>query len=105
MIGIMQGTTPSLVLEADPDELWVESATKIELYVQNGGNLVTYTENDLTIDPEANTITKTFSEAETAAFLRGFPVTAQARFWMPNGAVLGSNKVSFAVADMLGVGN
>ena len=105
MNGIMQGTTPSLVLEADPEELWVEAAVKIELYVQNYGNLATYTGEDLTIDAEANTITKAFTEAETAAFRRGFPVEAQARFWMPNGQVVGSNKVSFSVEDMLGVGD
>ena len=105
MNGIMQGTTPSLILEVDPDELWVETAVTIELYVQNAGNLVTYTADQLTIDAETNTITKTFTETETAAFQRGFPVEAQARFWMPNGMVVGSNKVTFAVEDMLGVGD
>ena len=105
MSDIMQGTTPSLVLEVDPEDLWVETATRIELYVQNGGQIATYTGEDLTIDAEANTITKHFSEAETAAFRREFLVMAQARFWMPNGEVVGSRKVSFDVADMLGVGD
>ena len=105
MNGILQGTTPSLVLEADPEELWVDAAEKIELYVQNGGSIVTYTGSELTIDAEANTVTKAFTEAETAALKRGFPVVAQARFWMPSGQIVGSNKVSFAVEDMLGVGD
>ena len=105
MSEFLQGTTPSLVLEADPEELWVESAVKIEMYVQNAGNLVTYTGDDLTVDAEANTVTKAFTEAETAALKREFPVVAQARFWMPNGQVVGSQKVSFAVEDMLSVGD
>ena len=102
---IMQETTPSLLLEVDPDELVVDTAERIELYVTNGGRLTTYTEDDLVIDAEANTITKHFSEEETAAFSRKFPVVAQARFWMPGGQVLGTQKVAIDVADMLSVGD
>lgn len=102
---IMQGTTPSLILEVDPDELWVTSATRIEVYLTNGGQTETYTEADLVLDAETNTITKHFSEEETAAFSRKSPVVVQARFWMPNGQVVGTYKASFDVADMLTVGD
>ena len=102
---ILQGTTPSLVITVDPDDFFIDSPSKIELYVQNGGHLVTYTGEDLTIDTEENTVAYSFTEAETAAFNRQFPVFIQARFFFANGAVIGTQRITLAVADMLGVGD
>lgn len=102
---IMQGTTPSLILEVDPNDMWLTSVTKIEVYLTNGGKIVTYTQDDIAVDTEANTITKHFSEEETASFSRKHPVVVQARFWTENGQVVGTHKASFDVADMLTVGD
>ena len=103
MASIMQGTTPSLTITINPDDFQLSAVTKIELYVKNGGTLTTYTAEDLTVDTEANTITKTFSEAETAALNPKKFVTVQGRFWLGS-SVVGINKISFGVSDMMGVG-
>lgn len=103
MAAIMQGTTPSITITIDPDDFQLSAVTKIELYVKNGGTLTTYTAEDLTIDTEANTITLTFSEAETIAMNPMKFLTVQGRFWLGS-SVVGINKLTFNVADMMGVG-
>lgn len=103
MAAIMQGTTPSITITIDPDDFQLSNVTKIELYVRNAGKLTTYTAEDLTVDTEANTITLTFSEAETAALNPKRSLTVQGRFWLGT-SVVGINKLTFGVADMMGVG-
>ena len=103
MAAIMQGTTPSITITIDPDDFLLSNVTKIELYVKNGGTLTTYTAEDLTVDTEANTITLTFSETETAAMNPKRFVTVQGRFWLGS-SVVGINKITFGVSDMMGVG-
>lgn len=103
MDAIMQGTTPSITITIDPDDFQLASVTKIELYVKNGGTLTTYTADDLTVDTEANTLTLTFSEAETSAMNPRKFLTVQGRFWLGS-SVVGINKLTFGVADMMGVG-
>lgn len=103
MAAIMQGTTPSITITIDPDDFLLSSVTRMELYVRNGGTLTTYTADDLTVDTEANTLTLTFSEAETAAMNPRKFLTVQGRFWLGT-SVVGINKISFGVSDMMGVG-
>lgn len=99
----MQGTTPSITITIDPDDFQLSAVTRMELYVKNDGTLTTYTADDLTVDTEANTITKTFSEAETAALNPKKFLTVQGRFWLGS-SVVGINKLTFGVGDMMGVG-
>ena len=103
MANIMQGTTPSITITIDPDDFQLSAVTRMELYVKNGGTLTTYTADDLTVDTEANTLTLTFSEAETAAMNPRKFLTVQGRFWLGS-SVVGINKLTFGVADMMGVG-
>lgn len=103
MAAIMQGTTPSITIHIDPEDFLLSAVTKIELYVKNGGTLTTYTADDLTVDTDANTITLTFSEAETVAMNPTKFLTVQGRFWLGS-SVVGINKLTFGVADMMGVG-
>lgn len=103
MAAIMQGTTPSITITIDPDDFQLSAVTRMELYVKNGGTLTTYTADDLTVDTEANTLTLTFSEAETAAMNPRKFLTVQGRFWVGT-SVVGINKISFGVSDMMGVG-
>lgn len=104
MSAIMQGTTPELTITISPDDLLLSAVTAVELYIRNGGNVTTYTAADLTIDLDANTITKRFSEAETAALDPSKNLIVQGRLWAGD-AVFGINKLTFSVADMEGVGN
>ena len=103
MSAIMQGTTPSLTITFAPDDLQLSAVTAIELYVRNGSSFTTYTAEDLALDTEANSLTKVFTEEETAALDPSKNVIVQGRFWI-GAAVVGMNKISIGVADMMGVG-
>lgn len=103
MARIMQGTTPSVTIHISPDDFLLSNVTKMELYVKNGSNITTYMADDLDIDTDANSITKTFTEAETAALDPKKNVVIQGRFWLGN-AIVGINKISYGVSDMQGVG-
>lgn len=103
MARIMQGTTPSVTIHISPDDFLLSNVTKMELYVKNDSNITTYMADDLDIDIIENTITKTFSEAETAALNPKKNVFIQGRFWLGN-AIVGINKISYGVGDMMGVG-
>lgn len=105
MNSIMQGTTPSLTISIDPDDFLLSDVQAIELYVANKGIVTTYTQSDLLIDTEENTVTKKFTEAETAAMSKRNTVTVQGRFWFPDGSVVGIAKITLSVADMIGVGD
>ena len=105
MDSIMQGTTPELTITIKKTDFLLTDVEKIELVVQNGNNLTTYTEAELLLDSEANTVTLAFTEEETAALSRKYQVLVQARFWLTGGVVVGIKKISFQVADMLGVGD
>ena len=103
MARIMQGTTPSVTIHISPDDFLLSNVTRMELYVKNGSNITKYMADDLDIDIIENTITKTFSEAETAALNPKKNVFIQGRFWLGN-AIVGINKISYGVGDMMGVG-
>lgn len=103
MASIMQGTTPSLKIQISTDDLHLSNVTALELYIRNGSRLTTYTAEDLDVDTEENTVTKHFSVEETAALDPRKNITVQARFWVGD-AVIGINKITIGVADMMGVG-
>ncbi len=102
MDAILRGTTPSVILAIDPDDFLLSAVTKVEMYIQSTYTK-TYTGTALTIDTTENTVTKQFTEDETAAFCAGQEVTAQARFWFSDGSIVGTLPIIFSVADMLGV--
>ena len=105
MSALMQGTTPSIEITISTEDFLLSNVTAMELYILNGRNLNTYEMADLTIDTTNNTITKAFTEAETASLNPKSKVVIQARFWFADGSIVGINKISFQVADMLGVGS
>ena len=104
MAEIMQGTTPSVTIKISKNQFLLSQVTAIELYVRNDGKTTTYTMDQLRVDTVANTVTKTFTEEETAALKPRSTVIIQGRFWFANGNVVGINKITFPVADMMEVG-
>lgn len=105
MNAIMQGTTPSLKIKIDENDLLLSNVSRVELYIKNADVLWTFTGTDLTIDTTENEVTKVFTEAETSALTRNTTMIVQGRFFFPDGSVVGINKIAIDVADMLGVGN
>ena len=102
---IMQGTTPTLTIAINPEDFLLTDVTEVKLSVGNGRNVWTYTKADLTIDTEANTVSKKFTAEETGRMTRKANVIVQGRFFFQDGSVAGINKITFEVDDMLGVGD
>lgn len=102
-VSIMQGTTPALTININPDDCSLSNAVEVELYVLNEYECSTYTSDDLVIDQENNSITKLFTEEETARFTPGRAITVQGRLFFPDG-IVGFRKIRIGVDDMIGVG-
>ena len=102
MDAILRGTTPSVILSFDPEDLSLATVTAAEFCIQNLG-VTKHTLTDLTIDTEENTLTYAFTEAETADLCARVPVVIQARFWIGADTVVGILPIQIDVADMLGV--
>lgn len=104
MASIMQGTTPSLTITIDPDDLQLSSVTAMRISFRQDKSITWYKKDDFTIDTSANTFTKVLTEEETARLKPGVPLVIQGRFWLGR-SVVGINKISIGVSDMQGVGS
>lgn len=84
MNGILQGTTPALVLEL-PEMVPVDTITKVELTIKQRGAISISHKADVQFDTAENTIIKEFSETETLALDDSQPLYYQLRVETPNG--------------------
>lgn len=102
MASIMQGTTPSLTITIDPNDLQLSMVTAMDVKIRNV-RLKSYKLDDMVIDSEANSFTYHFTEEETTELNPKKPLTVQGRLWVDD-EIFGIDKLQFAVADMMGVG-
>lgn len=98
---ILQGTTPSLTITINPEDFAVADVVKLELVLQNGPNIIRKALEDVTADTEANSITYTFTEAETLALRPQNALTYQLRFSFQDGSIVGTKKASLRVDDLI----
>ena len=98
---ILQGTTPTLTITVNAEELLLADVTEIELTFQSGTNITQKFMADLTIDTEANTVSYTFTEEETLALSAESILVWQVRFKLQNGAIVGTVKKSIKVLDLI----
>lgn len=101
MDSILQGTTPTLMIAIDPTDFSVGDIVALELAVKQKNNITLYGLSDVTVDPVANTISYTFTQAETLAFVPGVWVTAQLRVCFADGNICGSEPTTFNVDDLI----
>ncbi len=101
MDSILQGTTPTLTIAIDPTDFAVSNIVALELAVKQQNNVTVYNIFDVTIDPVANTIAYTFTEAETLAFIPDAWVSVQLRFLFADGNICGTNRMNFNVNDLI----
>lgn len=98
---ILQGTTPTLTITVNPDELLLSDVVEIELTFQSGTTVTQKDMTALTIDTEANTMAYTFTEAETLALSSTAMLIWQARFKLQSGVIVGTVKKSIKVLDLI----
>lgn len=98
MNDVLQGTTPSLVIEI-PEQIPVGTITAAELTIKHSGRTTLFHLADLTVDAEDNTISKAFSEQETLALNPVSPLGWQLRIQTPDG-IFGTIKQRINVLDL-----
>lgn len=101
MSAILQGTTPSLEIRISTDDFLISDVTKLELVFSNMGNTVTHGLSDVTVNATNNSIVYNFTEAETLALSPTACLYWQARFGFADGSIVGTQKDSIAVSDLI----
>lgn len=104
MDSILQGTTPTLTIAIDPTDFAVSDIVALELRIKQKNNLTIYGLSDVTLDPDENTVSYLFTEAETLALLPDIWLNVQLRFWFADGNICGTDPMSFNVDDLIGAG-
>lgn len=99
MNGILQGTTPKLVIEI-PADVPVSNVTGIELTLQHKGEKTIVYEDSCTTDAEANTVTYAFTEAQTLALDPTAGLVWQIRLKLASG-IVGTVPHRIEVIDLL----
>lgn len=98
-MSILQGTTPKLEITI-PEEFPVSSIEKVELTFSHNGIVTTHGLDDVAVSATANTITYSFTEAETLALDPRAPFWWQLRIKVPAG-IVGTEKKQESVLDLL----
>lgn len=104
MDSILQGTTPTLTLEFEPADLSVANIVGLEFAVKQQKTVAVYGLSDVTLDTEENSISYTFSEEETLAFIPDCFLFVQARMILSDGNIVGTEQISFNVNEFIGSG-
>jgi hypothetical protein len=97
---ILQGTTPQLAIEIDPEDFAVSDVTALELRLKHRGKVTIYSLDNVEVDTETNTFIKTFTEEETMALSPKNSIVGQCRFWFRDGGVVGTNKFVLNVDEL-----
>lgn len=101
MDSILQGTTPTLTIAIDPTDFAVSDIVALEFAVKQKKTVSVYGLPDVTLDPVANTISYTFTEVETLAFIPDILLSVQLRFLFADGTICGTNRMNFNVDDLI----
>ena len=105
MTNILQGTTPTLIIEVDPEDITLQNVTAIELTFQQWSkNAIIKSGEDLMVDYENNVIAYHFTEAETLELLPRNDLSWQLRMKTIGGEIFGTKIDRFEVADLISEG-
>lgn len=99
MNGILQGTTPSLSITI-PEEISVTSITALELAFKQMGSVMLLHMADVSLDAEANSITYSFTQAQTLALIPSAPLMWQLRIETVDG-IFGTPQSRINVLDLI----
>ena len=102
MNSILQGTTPTLTIAVDQNDLLLSNIIELELTFQQAQADPVYKHMpDVTIDTEANTISYHFTQAETLALIPSRLLNWQIRFALPDGNIVGTPAAQISVSDLI----
>ena len=99
---ILQGTTPTLVIELNKEDVLLNSVDQIELVFHQVGQAFTVkSENDCVLNAEDNTVSYHFTEEETLAMKPGKPLVYQMRLKTNTGEILGTEKAEIDILNLM----
>lgn len=101
MISILQGTTPTLTIAVDQNDLLLSEITDLELAFQQADDPVYKHMSDVSIDTEANTVSYHFTQEETLALIPTRILNWQIRFLLPDGNIVGTPIAQITVSDLI----
>ena len=101
MAELLQGTTPTLEVVIDATDFAVTDVTKLELTFENAGVVTIHDLTEVTLDAVANSISYSFSQAETLALKANDMMWYQLRFGFTDGSIVGTRKASLRVSDLI----
>jgi hypothetical protein len=101
MDNILQGTTPTITISIDPTDFSVSDVIALEFTTKQKNNISVYGLQDVTVDTNANTVSYTFSQAETLAFIPDVLLSVQLRFMFADGSIVGTNRMNFNIDDLI----
>lgn len=101
MISILQGTTPTLTIAVDQNDLLLSEITELELTFQQVDDPVYKHMADVTIDTESNTVSYHFTQEETLALIPTRILNWQIRFLLPDGNIVGTPIAQINVSDLI----
>ena len=101
MDNILQGTTPTITISIDPTDFSVSDVIALEFTTKQKNNISVYGLQDVTVDTNANTVSYTFSQAETLAFIPDVLLSVQLRFMFSDGSIVGTNRMNFNIDDLI----
>lgn len=100
MADVLQGTTPSLRIKIKPTDFTVDVVTALELKFWQADDVTVHDLNDVSLDVENNAFLYHFTEIETLALDPKKTMKYQARFWMPDGNIVGFKERAIGVAEL-----
>jgi hypothetical protein len=101
MDNILQGTTPTITIAIDPTDFAVSDVIALEFSFKQKNNISVYGLQDVTVDTTANTVSYTFTQAETLAFIPDILLSVQLRFMFADGNIVGTDRMNFNIDDLI----
>ena len=101
MAEVLQGTTPTLEVVIDATDFAVTDVVKLELTFENAGVISTHDLTEVSVDAVANSISYSFTQAETLALRANDMMWYQLRFGFQDGSIVGTKKASLRVSDLI----
>lgn len=101
MDSILQGTTPVLELEIDPDDFLVSDVVKLELTFLHKNQKTIHGLDEVSVDATNNSFSYHFTEEETLGLDIRAPLLYQLRFKLSNGEIVGTVKDSINITDLM----
>lgn len=97
---ILQGTTPSLTITINPEDVQLSDIVDVELTFGQGSNVLYKGINDVDINSEENVLSYHFTEEETLGMNTSLSMYWQLRLKTNTGDIFGTRKQAITIEEL-----